>query len=63
MRDHSPTVVPPGFKVTQCPSRWAANARRAKGNAIVGSTSPKWSVMTPATNRMRALAAQMPKLA
>jgi hypothetical protein len=48
MKDHTPVVVPQGFKVTMCPSRVAQGARRAKGGAIVGSSSPKWSAMSAA---------------
>jgi len=64
MKDHTPTVVPPGFVVTKCPSRVAVGARRAKGNAIVGGTSPRWSGLS-ATQRgsLRAYAAMSGKSA
>ena len=60
MKDHTPVVIPPGFKVTRLPSHRAYQSEigRHKGGAIVGSSSPKWSAMSSERGGLRGYAAQ-----
>lgn len=50
------TIVPPSFFVRHIPAATARGAHKRKGNAIMGSNSPKWSAITPATNVLRTVA-------
>ena len=60
MKDHTPVVIPQGFKVTRCPERraYVSEIGRRNGGAIVGSTSPKWFAMSSEHHNLRAYAAQ-----
>ena len=51
-------VIPEGFKVTRYTAKWAAGSRRPKGNAIIGSNSPKWMGLAPRQEIVRGAAAR-----
>lgn len=52
------TLVLDTTRITRYPARVAQGARRAKGNAVVGSSSPRWSVMCGYDKSLRNLAAR-----
>lgn len=52
------TLVLDTTRITRYPARVAQGARRAKGSAVVGSSSPRWSVMRGYDKSLRNLAAR-----
>jgi hypothetical protein len=52
------TVIPKDFPIERYAARVAAGARRAKGGAIVGSTSPRDMAMTRSNRNVAAWAAR-----
>ena len=54
--DRANTVVPAGFFIRHIAPGTARNATKRKGNAIVGSTSPRTTGIAPASNVIRTVA-------
>lgn len=51
-------IIPEGFEIKRLPARHAAGAKKSKGGAIVGGTSPRDAAMRPSGTIVRGWAAR-----